>query len=166
MPQDSEEQKELRRLEALVESGLLSSKPRPELDAIAEEAKRHFNVPMAVVTLLTEDKQLLKARAGLDLTETPRDLAFCNYTIQADKVFVVADTLADPRFATHKYVLGEPFLRFYAGAPLIYRDELRLGALCLLDTKPRRFSPGDRAELAGMAEQVISAVIDGQFDDL
>lgn len=163
MTRDSDQHREVARLEALQETGLLGPEARPELDAIVLEAKEHFNVPIALVTLLDRDTQLLKARIGVDLTEMPRRLAFCNYTIQADDVFVVPDTLEDPRFASHPMVLGEPFLRFYAGAPLIYLDGIRLGALCLLDKVPRQFSAGDRSELAGMADRVITSIALHEF---
>ena len=149
---------EFQRLQALRESGLLTSPSSPELNEICQQAKAHFNVAMALVTLIDKEVQIVKARAGTDLESTPRSVAFCDYTIRSDAVLVVPDATKDARFATNPLVTGEPFIRFYAGAPLIYQREIRFGALCLLDPKPREFSLGDRAELTLMAEEVVSVI--------
>ncbi|MGS4947459.1 GAF domain-containing protein [Meridianimarinicoccus sp. RP-17] len=152
---------EFQRLRKLGEAGFAGSEHIPALDALCAEAKAHFGVKMAAVTLLTEEVQLLKARVGIDATETPRNVAFCNYTILDDRVFVVRDTLEDPRFSEHPLTRGAPFLRFYAGAPLLYLAELRLGAFCLLDTKPRDdFSDGEQAELIDFAERAVQVLVD------
>ncbi|EYD76380.1 GGDEF domain protein [Rubellimicrobium mesophilum DSM 19309] len=116
----------------------------------------------ALVTLIDQDTQVIKARDGSDLQETPRAWAFCDYTIRTDLVFVVPDAAQDERFAANPLVTGEPFIRFYAGAPLIYLQDIRFGALCLLDPQPRRaaeFTLGDRAELGGMADEVVSVIV-------
>ena len=149
---------EFQRLQALRESGLLTAAASPELNEICQQAKAHFNVAMALVTLIDKEVQIVKARAGTDLESTPRSVAFCDYTIRSDAVLVVPDATKDARFATNPLVTGEPFIRFYAGAPLIYQREIRFGALCLLDPKPREFSLGDRAELTLMAEEVVSVI--------
>jgi GAF domain-containing protein len=99
-----------------------------------------------------------QGRAGTETGDTPRDAAFCNYTILSDEVFVVSDALADDRFRNNPFVTGAPFLRFYAGAPLIFLKNIRLGALCLLDTKPRSFSRGDKAELQLFAERAVREI--------
>lgn len=153
---------EFRRVQALHETGLLTSSAMPELDEICRQAKDHFGVAMALVTLVGRDKQIIKAREGTDLEETPRSWAFCDYTIQTDQVFVVPDATLDERFATNPLVTGEPFVRFYAGAPLIYLRDIRLGALCLLDghaRAPAAFTPGDKVELVSMAEEVASVIV-------
>ena len=157
---------EIERLKALLELSLHAGEPDPALDAICQTARERFDVPIALVTLLYHERQLLRGRSGTDGTETPRSLAFCNHTILADEIFVVLDATADPRFADNPLVTGEPHIRFYAGAPLTYLHGIRFGALCLIDRKPRRFSLGDRAELAELADTVVSAVAAGQFRDL
>ena len=93
-------------------------------------------------------------------------MAFCNVTIRSDDVLVVADARQDPRFASNPLVTGKPFIRFYAGAPLIYLQQIRFGALCLLDPEPRGFSLGDRAELTLMADEVVSLIAKHQFRTL
>ncbi len=82
--------------------------------------------------------------------------------IRTDQVIVVPDTTQDKRFAANPLVTGEPFIRFYAGAPLVYLQGVRLGALCLLDPRPRQpaeFTLGDKAELIAMADEVVSVIV-------
>ena len=100
----------------------------PELDALIDEAKAHFDVGTAAITLLTRDEQLVRTGGGRDILHTPREVAFCNYTILDDKVFVVRDARRDPRFRDNPATTSAPFVRFYAGAPLTYLEGLRLGA--------------------------------------
>ncbi|TNC66579.1 GAF domain-containing protein [Rubellimicrobium roseum] len=163
---DDEGQREAARLRTLLDTGLLTAAPPPELDAICRAARERFDVPIAFVTLVDRDRLVVKGRAGSDAEELPRSLAFCDYTIRTDKVFVIPDMQADPRFADHPLVIAEPFMRFYAGAPLIYLREIRLGALCVLDVRPREFSPGDRAELAQLADEVVGIIARLEFGDL
>lgn len=149
---------EIERMCVLRASGLLVGTSVPALDGLCAEAARHFCVKTAVVTLLDTDLQVFKAKYGIEADSTPRKHAFCNFTVLSDRVFTVEDARADARFATNPLVTGEPFLRFYAGAPLIFREEVRLGALCLIDPVPRSFSLGDRAELQEMADRVTAAI--------
>ena len=149
---------EIGRLRTLRSSGLLSGLDTPELDELCAEARRHFGVETAAVTLLDADVQVFKAKSGIEVKSTPRNVAFCNYTILADQVFVVPDATEDVRFADNPLVTGPPFVRFYAGAPLLFRENIRLGALCMIDPAPRSFSLGDRAELQGMADRVINLI--------
>jgi len=145
------------RLRILEETGALAG-PDPVLDAICREARDHFSVPIALITLVDRQKLRVKAAQGLSVSELPRDTAFCTYTILSDDVFVIPDMLADERFRSNPLVLGQPHLRFYAGAPLVYLRDIRLGSLCILETRPRRFSPGDKAELSEMADRVVTAI--------
>jgi GAF domain-containing protein len=84
----------------------------------------------------------------------------------SDDVFVIPDMLADERFRTNPLVLGEPHLRFYAGAPLVYLRDIRLGSLCILEMRPRLFSPGDKAELRGMADRVVTEIAEQELKAL
>ena len=146
------------RLKVLLETGALDPKQDPVLDSLCEEVRQHFGVPMCTITLLDRARQQIRAAQGLETGDTPRNAAFCNYTILSDEVFVVSDALADDRFRDNPFVTGAPFLRFYAGAPLIFLKNIRLGALCLLDTKPRSFSRGDKAELQLFAERAVQEI--------
>ena len=149
---------ERNRLRVLQASGLVGGPAMPALDELCQEAARHFGVRTAIATLLDGDIHILKAKAGIKATSTPRNVAFCNYTILEDRVFVLPDAATDERFASNPLVTGPPFIRFYAGAPLIFQEEVRLGALCLLDDAPRQFSLGDRAELQEMADRAVSMI--------
>ncbi|MFC1460047.1 GAF domain-containing protein [Microvirga arabica] len=146
------------RLRILLETGALDAKTDPALDKICEEARLHFDIPICTLTLLDKVKQRIKAAQGMEPGETPRDVAFCNYTVLSDEVFVINDTLADDRFKDSPLVTGAPFIRFYAGAPLIFLKNIRLGALCLIDTKPRSFSRGDKAELQLYADRAVRQI--------
>ena len=154
------------RLRALLETGILDTASDPAFDAITAAAREHFGVPMCLVTLIDRDRQWIKSAQGVCIAETPRDIAFCNYTILSDEVFVVEDALADERFRDNPAVTGELGIRFYAGAPLIYMKNIRLGALCLLDTKPRTFSRGDRAELLFFADRIVAEIAAREFNGI
>ncbi|WP_114964554.1 GAF domain-containing protein [Alkalilacustris brevis] len=156
-PQDTSEH--LRQLK-LSEGGFDRLVQDPELDALCTEAKELFGVESVAITLLTRDKQLFPARAGTEIECTPRNMAFCKHTIMRDAVFVVKDAHLDPRFRDIPLTTGGPHIRFYAGAPLIYQEGIRLGAFCLMDSAPRDFSLGDEAELMDFAERAISIMLE------
>lgn len=148
-------EKEFLRLLRLHETGVATGLNDPELDALCEEACAHFRVTTAAVTILDETLQYLRARAGIDVESTPRCIAFCNYTILGRDVFVVSDARKSDLFRDNPVVTGPPFVRFYAGASLIYSTELTFGAFCLLDPEPRAFSLGERAELVDFADRAV-----------
>lgn len=154
---------ETERLRILHASGLVTGLVIPGLDALCAEAARHFDVKTAIVTLLDTDLQVFKAKFGIDAGSTPRNVAFCNFTILSDQVFVVEDASADERFVSNALVTGPPHIRFYAGAPLVFQEEVRLGALCLLHPAPRVFTRGDRAELQEMADRVTDVICNTWF---
>jgi GAF domain-containing protein len=120
------------RVAFLSDLAVLDTAPDASLDRITELCRDVFGVPVAVVTLVSDERQWFKSVQGLDVCETSRDVAFCNYTILSEAIFEVVDAVADPRFAVNPLVVGDPSIRYYAGAPLVY-DGMRLGALCLID---------------------------------
>lgn len=152
------------RLRALLQTGLVASSAMPELENICRRAKDHFRVTIALVSLITKDTLVVRAKAGTDWEEVPRTGQFCDYTIRSDEPLVVSDAAQDPRFVANPVVTGDPHIRFYAGAPLIYQRDIRLGALALLDPQPREFSLGDRAELEAMADEAVSVIIRQELD--
>jgi GAF domain-containing protein len=149
-----------------MDTGILVAPLDPVLNAICQEARHHFEVPISLVTLVDRQKLWVKAAQGLCLSDMPRDVAFCTYTVLSDDVFVISDMLADERFKDNPLVTGEPHLRFYAGAPLTYLKNMRLGSLCLLDTKSRTFSRGDKAELLEMADRVVAQIASQELNAL
>ncbi|MDN3721579.1 GAF domain-containing protein [Roseibium salinum] len=134
--QIAQEPAEIERLDALNALQILRSERLPEYDAVVEVVAALFNCPIALISLVGEDEQWFKARYGLDLESTPRDISFCHHAIMSNDLMVVPDTLADPRFRTNPQVTGAPHIRFYAGCPLSLDGRNRLGTLCVMGTTP------------------------------
>ena len=117
-----------------------------------------FDVPVAFVSLVDADRQWFKSRQGLDVQETPRELSFCAHAIHDDRAFIVSDALIDPRFADHPSVSGEMRVRFYAGRPVRIAGR-RVGALCVVDRRPRELRDDDLRmldDLAALAEKELA----------
>lgn len=147
------------------------------LDTIAEErfdrltrmARRLFGVDVALVSLVDENRQWFKSCAGMELSETPRDISFCGHAILGDGAFVIPDALQDERFCDNPMVAGPPHVRFYAGCPLRGPGGRKLGTLCIIDSKPRAFSDEDvemLVDLALMVEREFSAIEWATVDEL
>ncbi len=143
------------RLEALARYDVADTVPEVNFDRVTILAARLFDVPIALVSLVDRTQLWFKSCLGLPTNTLDRDGAFCAYTILQDEVFIVPDAAADSRFSGHGSVAGAPHLRFYAGAPLITSSGFRLGALCVLDTRPRTFSPSQAASLRDLAAMVM-----------
>ncbi|KQO57354.1 diguanylate cyclase [Methylobacterium sp. Leaf86] len=148
-------QNESRRLAAIHRLQLLDTPPEPAFDRIVQLAQSLFDVPIALISLLDDDRQWFKSKCGLNVPDTPREQAFCNYTVLHDSVFVVPDARADAAFSANALVTGEPFIRFYAGAPLVVAPETRVGSLCIIDRKPRTLN-ADEALLLERLARVIT----------
>ncbi|MGF7206558.1 GAF domain-containing protein [Skermanella aerolata] len=149
---------ELRRLEALKAYEILDTAPEAAFDRLTAVAAGLFQTPVSLVSLIDETRQWFKSCRGLAVTETPRDMAFCDHAIRADDVLVVPDATRDPRFRSNPLVVGEPHIRFYAGAPLRTPGGEVLGTLCVIDFKPRRPSPENIRLLALLAQAVVDAL--------
>lgn len=136
-----------------------------ELRRMTDFAAALCGAPIALVTLLEGDRQTFLARTGVELTETPRAISFCDQTVLGREVMVVPDLSADPRFAANPLVTGETHCRFYAGAPLVTEDGVALGALCVLDTEPHPagLSPLQRQGLVTLADGIM-ARLEGSRD--
>jgi diguanylate cyclase (GGDEF)-like protein len=132
-------------------------------------ARRLFGVPIALISLVDEDRQWFKSSQGLEMVETSRDQSFCGHAILGDGIFMVPDMQLDHRFSDNPLVTDNPNIRFYAGFPLSVPNGSKLGTLCLLDRQPRVLSDDDRdllEDLAKMAEQEFAAVQAATMDDL
>lgn len=133
-----------------------------ELDSITRFASALCAAPIALVSLVEADRQRFLAREGLDATETPRNVSFCQHAMLLDRVMEVPDAALDPRFADNGLVTGAPFIRFYAGAPLIGDDGEPLGALCVISPEPRAGGLTDlqREGLVVLAQAVMRRMKD------
>ncbi len=160
---------ETQRLETLRSLDILDTASEERFDRVTRMAKRMFDVPIAIVSLVDENRQWFKSCLGLDVSETPRKVSFCGHAILDDAVFVIEDATADPRFADNPLVVGEPQIRFYAGCPLSVIDGHKLGTLCIIDRKPRRLSDEDLGllrDLAAMVERELAALQMATLDEL
>ncbi|MDY7227100.1 ATP-binding protein [Hyalangium rubrum] len=144
------------RLEALRSYEVLDTEPEASLDGITRLAAQLCGTPIALISLLDEDRQWFKSRVGLEAQETSRDVAFCAYAILREGLFVVPDAHLDARFARNPLVTGAPHIRFYAGAPLLTPEGLALGTVCVIDRVPRQLSPEQVRSLETLAEQVVA----------
>lgn len=145
------------RLNALKLYALLDTPAEPTFDRITALAGRIFDMPVALVSLVDEERLWFKSKQGQSLCEIPRGRSFCAQTIMDDQPLVVPDATADPRFADTPLVTGEAHVRFYAGAPLKTPDGYHLGALCVLDGVPRTFTEAQTQTLADLASMVVEA---------
>lgn len=151
---------ESRRLASLRSLLVLDTPAEERFDALTAYAAATFGVPIALVSLVDADRQWFKSRCGLDVQATGRDVSFCGHSILQPDVMVIEDALSDPRFADNPLVLGDPFIRFYAGAPLQLRDGTRPGTFCLIDRKRRTLDAWGIAHLRDLA-RVASMELEG-----
>lgn len=139
---------------ALDALGILDTEAEERFDSIVARAKEAFGTDIVAITLIDHDRQWMKSVVGMDPVEVPRQLAFCNTAITRTDQFTIEDAAVDPLFKGHPFVTGGSGVRFYAGVALEAGDGQRVGALCLIDSKPRKFSRADAALLRDLAMQV------------
>lgn len=162
-------QHEATRLNALRSLNILDTPAEERFDRVTRLAKRMFDVPIVLISLVDENRQWFKSSIGLNINETSREISFCGHTILGNEVLIIDDTTQDVRFADNPLVLREPYIRFYAGCPLRFVDGSRLGTLCIIDTSPRTLDEGEtRAlmDLAGLAENELVAIELAVLDNL
>jgi signal transduction histidine kinase len=147
---------EAARLEALRQCDILDTAPEPAFDDITRLAAHICGTPIALTTLIEVDRQWFKAKVGLAIAETSRNVSFCAHAILQPDLLIVPDALADARFATNPLVTAEPHIRFYAGAPLVTPEGHALGTLCVIDRMPRELSPDQQEALRALAREVMA----------
>lgn len=149
---------EIFRLAALRSLGVLDTEPDLDFDTIVGLGRALFQVPICLVSLIDEERQWFKACLGLPVRETGRDISFCGHAILDDDVFTVLDATQDERFHDNPLVLGAPFIRFYAGAPIRLPSGYKIGTVCIISPEPReRFDEEQRHLLQGLAELAVNA---------
>ena len=162
------------RLRKLHEYAIVGTPPETDFDDIARLASHICDTPMASVTFIASKRAWLKARIGIEIPETSRDLSFCAHTIVEPEMLVVPDARLDARFADNPFVTPDDGVRFYAGAPLRAGSMSAVGSLCVVDRKPRTLTEQQRVALVILARQVTlqlelrrhSLVLEGALRDM
>lgn len=151
---------EKERLRALRNYQIVDTLPEAEFDRLTELATLICGTPISLVSLLDEHRQWFKSKVGLNIPETERSLAFCRYAIMNNEVLEVEDAAKDERFKNNLLVTSEPFIRFYAGYPLIDPNGYALGTLCVIDNKPSKLTDQQQRALKLLGELTISLIVE------
>jgi len=149
---------EIKRLKSLESYDIMDTGPDEILDNLTELISYICETPISLITLLDDKRQWFKSKVGLEVTETPRDVAFCDYAIQNNFLFEIEDALNDPRFSNNPLVTGDPKIRFYAGFPLINAEGHALGTLCVIDRLPRRLTNRQREAIKTLSQLVVTVL--------
>ena len=151
------------RLETLAAYNVDSLANNDALRQITEFAAALCEAPIALVSLVDDERQSFLARTGIDTASTPRSQSFCAFAMHGDDIMIVPDATRDPRFADNPLVTGDPHIRFYAGVPLLSEDGIPLGSLCIIDTKPRAaLTDLQRMGLSTLADNVMARLRDSR----
>ena len=148
--------REAARLAALEQYQILDTPPEQSYDDITALAAYICDVPIALISLVDEDRQWFKSKIGIDVSETSRDVSFCAHAILGNEVMVVNDALEDERFSDNQLVTCAPNIRFYAGVPLITPEGHSLGTLCVIDHRPRDLTDHQIETLKSLGRQVVT----------
>ncbi|GAB2683737.1 hypothetical protein GCM10027037_00910 [Mucilaginibacter koreensis] len=146
------------RLRALAKYDILNTLSEAEFDRITELASIICKTPISLITLVDEQRQWFKSKVGLDISETRRELAFCQHTILGYDLFEIQDATQDDRFKDNELVTGQPDIRFYAGYPLTDSDGYNLGTLCVIDRKPRALDGDQKKALQLLSKEVMALI--------
>ncbi len=154
---DAQEQERARQLE--LDGRGFDEFAETAYDDITRLAADVCGTPIALISVVDGERQWFKSRIGLDATETSREFSFCVHAIcNPLEVMVVEDTTEDPRFAANPFVTGEPYIRFYAGAPLLTSSGHALGTICVIDNQPRSITREQMNQLQFLAQQVVEVL--------
>ena len=149
---------EAARLQNLCQYKIVDTPAEKAYDDITRLAASVCGTPTAIISLVDAHRQWFKSKFGLQVTETPRELAFCAHTILQAEMLLIPDTTKDERFACNALVTSEPFIRFYLGVPLITSQNYALGSLAVIDYIPRELEPQQIESLKALARQVVKLI--------
>jgi hypothetical protein len=147
---------EAARLETLRQYQVLDTDSEDAFDDLTRLASYICQTPTALISLVDANRQWFKARVGIQARETPRNISFCGHAVMHQGCFIIEDALFDERFADNPLVINEPFVRFYAGMPLLSPEGFAIGTLCVMDRKPRHLDAKQIDALQMLANQVMS----------
>jgi PAS domain S-box-containing protein len=144
------------RLKKLVEYNVLDTDAEDIFDEVTKTAAAICDAKISLVSLIDSDRQWFKSKVGLDAAETPRDISYCGHAIQSDDIMIVEDAADDHRFCDNPLYLGEPHVKFYAGAPLVTPDGFRIGTLCVIDPEKKTLQAHQILALKSLSKQVVN----------
>ena len=147
---------EAKRIKVLWQYDILDTVPEEVFDELADLAAHICGAPIALITLVDENRQWFKSKVGVSVNETGRDISLCAHAILQDDLFIIPDTTLDARFKNNPLVTTSPKIRFYAGAPLISPDGHALGTLCVLDKVPRELTQDQKSALRILSRHVMT----------
>ncbi len=147
---------EKKRLKVLWQYEVLDTVPEEVFDDLTELAAQICEAPIALISLVDENRQWFKSKRGVAVNETSRDISFCSHAIEHEGLFIVSDAMKDRRFSHNPLVTSDPKIRFYAGAPLVTPDGHALGTLCVIDKIPRKLRPEQQKALSTLARHVMT----------
>lgn len=142
------------RLQALRRYKILDTDPEKAFDDLTILASHICETPVALISLIDSNRQWFKSKVGISVSETPLEVSFCAKAIQQPDLFVVPDASKDPRFSSNPFVMSDPKIRFYAGAPFTSSDGHPLGTLCVVDVVPRQLTANQENALLALSRQV------------
>jgi two-component system NtrC family sensor kinase len=146
---------EAARVAALNRYAILDSEPEESFDDLVILAAHVCRTPIALISLVDDHRQWFKSKVGVRMQETPREISICGHAIRQNDLFIVPDTLKDPRFRESPLVNTEQGIRFYAGAPLVNEDGFALGTLCVVDREPRELDDDQKEALSALSRLVL-----------
>ncbi|MDM9381624.1 PAS domain S-box protein [Chlorogloeopsis sp. ULAP01] len=146
---------EVKRIKVLRQYQILDTLPEQAFDDLAFLAAQICQTPIALINLIDVNRQWFKAKVGLDVAQLPIDIGFCPLCLEQGNVLIIPDTLADERFATSAVVKSEPYVRFYAGVPLLAPEGIAIGTVCIADRMPRKITPEQIEALKAISRLVI-----------
>lgn len=154
---DTPSKTETSRAIALNRYAILDTEPEQSFDDLVTLASYVCKTPMAFLSLVDDHRQWFKSKVGVIVRETPIEVSICAYAIQegTEDLFIIPDTLEDPRFRDNPLVVKEPCIRFYAGAPLIDEDGFGLGTLCVADRQPRELDADQKEALKSLRRLAV-----------
>jgi GAF domain-containing protein len=158
MHTDQQSLKEEKRLAALKSYQILDTLPKETFDRFTKLAAIICETPISLISLIDEDRQWFKSKVGLDVDQTPRNIAFCSHSILGEDIMEVQDATKDFRFKNNPLVTSEPNINFYAGYPLKDSNGYNLGTICVIDRVPRKLSDSQKEALKILGDSVVDLI--------